>query len=386
MENISEELFEITELIAAEHVRPLTEAEQEALWRWRAASAHNERLYRRLAGAGEIRDDLTRIRHADSCKALEQMRMRISRNASRRRRALLAGIGAAAVVLVATGVLALRGPGVGALMQKEHAPQYPTLTMADGQVVRIDTLSGDLVAGDVTLAVSEGRLVVDTPSDVPSGEAPAGLHTIYTPRGTTLEVGLGDGTTVWLNAESSISFPPRFSGGERRVAVSGEIFFDVAHDANNPFIVETPGQQITVYGTRFNVNAYCEREVTTLVDGRVAVRAGDRELMLSPGQQSILSGTGGTFDKRVVDADQFTSWRDGYFVLEGQSLHSIMEAVGRWYDVEIVWRDPTLYHMEFRGRLPRLETLRKTLALLQLTREVGFSFDDGVVEVGKQTE
>ncbi|RLJ72011.1 FecR family protein [Pedobacter alluvionis] len=161
--------------------------------------------------------------------------------------------------------------------------------------------------------------------------------TLSTPKGGQYCVTLSDGTKVWLNAASSLSYPATFSGKERRVELVGEAYFEVHHNASLPFIVSTMGQQIRVLGTSFNVNAYQDenKTVTTLVNGRVQLsREGNNEApQLHPGEQSVLAGAG--FEIAEVDASLFVAWKDGQFRFKATPLTEVMRQVERWYNLDV---------------------------------------------------
>nr|WP_315418244.1 FecR domain-containing protein [uncultured Pedobacter sp.] len=161
--------------------------------------------------------------------------------------------------------------------------------------------------------------------------------TLTTPKGGQYCVTLSDGTKVWLNAASSLSYPATFSGKERRVELLGEAYFEVHHDASQPFIVSTRGQQIRVLGTSFNVNAYQDdnKTITTLVNGRVQLsRDGKNEApQLHPGEQSVLAGAG--FEIAEVDASLFVAWKDGQFRFKATPLTEVMRQIERWYNLDV---------------------------------------------------
>ena len=148
-------------------------------------------------------------------------------------------------------------------------------------------------------------------------------NTITTANGNQYQLILADGSKVWLNAASSIRFPASFTGNERRVEITGEVYFEVAKDAKKPFRVfisalpgEPDGAEIEVLGTHFNVNAYPEEPniKTTLIEGSVKIKKANAVQMLSPGQQASLTSIGITLEKNV-DVSQVVAWKDGYFLV-----------------------------------------------------------------------
>lgn len=205
-----------------------------------------------------------------------------------------------------------------------------TVTLPDGTVIELDEdKEGIVVSGD-TLVYSDGDKITATSPKVE-------YATLSTPRGGQYQLTLPDGSKVWLNAESSITYPTTFNGKQRIVKIRGEAYFDVAKDKTKPFIVESDAQQITVTGTQFNINTYTDEPVsaTTLVEGQVKIKDNNsgKSAVLAPGQQAV-SGEK-ELDIRTVDTNVYTAWKDGYFVFERTELSKILRQLSRWYDVEI---------------------------------------------------
>lgn len=161
---------------------------------------------------------------------------------------------------------------------------------------------------------------------------------LSTPRGKDCKVTLPDGTHVWLNADSKISFPEQFVGKERNVRVEGEAYFEVTKDAQHPFVVATDYFTTTVHGTVFNVNAYSAKTASvTLVSGSVAVKPiNGKEKTITPGQMAVCDAHGNT---HVSDVDVYplVQWKDGFFYFNNERLVDIMMELGRWYNVSIVF-------------------------------------------------
>lgn len=191
---------------------------------------------------------------------------------------------------------------------------------------------------------------------------------LVTPRGGEFKLTLVDGTRVWLNADSRLRYFATNTSSVRKVFLTGEAYFEVAHDSKRPFVVESGGQQIKVLGTRFNVSAYPDQHEikTTLVDGSVQLNDMTRadSVYLAPGQQSVFDVDGEShFDVNYVNTDRYTAWTSGVFVFEHASLHEIMNRLSRWYvfDFEIANR---LSNLHFSGEFPRYENLDKVLEVI----------------------
>ncbi|WP_370525701.1 FecR family protein [Olivibacter sp. SDN3] len=188
------------------------------------------------------------------------------------------------------------------------------------------------------------RLTYQDGSPLQGLDATAGWYTLHTPTGTQYQLILPDGTKVWMNAASSITYPKAFEGAERRVKIEGEAYLEVAKNPKLPFKVESEGQEIEVLGTSFNVKAYTNERITrtTLFDGAVNVKAlteeresGDAQL-LRPGYEAWL------LDAKVLlkaaDLNEAKAWRVGNFYFMETPFDDMIKQLQRWYGIEVIYR------------------------------------------------
>lgn len=211
------------------------------------------------------------------------------------------------------------------------------------------------LGGCVTLSVNDGKAVTVSDSCLSyrrKNTDKAALHTLSVPRGQTFRLELEDGTVVWLNAESKISYPNRFMEKERLVTVEGEAYFRVAKDALHPFVVRTGTLEMRTFGTEFNVRAYEGEDLhVTLIRGSVRVSEiiGKRKRTLTPGQDLAIDAESGYARVNTVDVREYTAWKDNLFCFRNKELLDIMKEMGRWYNVEIVFsnRKSMSYHFNF---------------------------------------
>jgi ferric-dicitrate binding protein FerR (iron transport regulator) len=262
------------------------------------------------------------------------------------------------------------------------------LTLADGSIVTLDSIQTGILAkqGDSRVVkLDSGLLAYNTLGN--QGGEPV-YNVIATPRGGQYQVQLPDGTRAWLNSTSSLRFPTSFSGKERTVILTGEGYFEVAKDPSRPFVVAVGAMKVTVLGTRFNIMAYGDEAVvkTSLVEGSVRVSSGDNGALLKPGQQAQLRAgdnnpVGGRI-KIIEDADmeEALAWKDGRFRFNETDIESIMRQVGRWYDVDIVYRGD-LSDVELSGSISRKEYIAQLLELLEATKRVRFVKEGGKIIV-----
>lgn len=173
--------------------------------------------------------------------------------------------------------------------------------------------------------------------DVAQKNAPNVIHTLSTPQGKDFRLILADGTKVWVNAESKLTYPRVFNGKERVVHLQGEAYFEVKKDKRHPFIVECGILKTQVLGTSFNVRSYMDdKPHVTLVEGRVNVTKNKQRILLHPGQDATFDNQGNLISKNV-DLESYICWKNGYFYFDDELLINIMIKIGRWYNMDVVF-------------------------------------------------
>lgn len=319
-------------------------------------------------------------------RAWEQVQRRMEERKGQRRLKryslmLQSAVSLAAAVLIACGVIYYTHVGrqkrvMAQIAQIKPEGQHAVLYLADGAsvdlglrdsiAVRTETGVEVEMTGENSLAYKPRKTQAPKREEVPEE-----YNTLVTPRGSEYSLTLADGTQVWLNAASRLRFFTSDRGRERRVWLEGEAYFEVAHDARRPFIVESGGQSIRVLGTRFNINSYeGDRAIyTTLVEGSVAIAplTGGDAVTLEPGQQAEYSRrNGGAIAVKAVDTSLATAWMNGTFIFAHASVTEIMENLSRWYSFEFEV-SPLLDGLRFSGQFPRCENLDKILSIIAST-------------------
>lgn len=244
-----------------------------------------------------------------------------------------------------------------------------TLTLADGTVISLDSAGNGVLShtGGVTIVKqASGRLVYHAPGRNTGGSDAASYNTLSTPKGGQYRVVLPDGTAAWINAASTLRYPSRFSGKERRVELNGEAYFEVTKDPVKPFIVQTSDMNVRVLGTHFNVMAYGEdhQHIATLLEGSVIVTRGSRQETLKPGQEARVSGGSDQVAVSDADVEEAIAWKDGLFQFEDVDLPTILAQVARWYDIRVVYAGQVPTDL-YRGKISRYVPLSKLLKILE---------------------
>lgn len=260
------------------------------------------------------------------------------------------------------------------------------LTLANGKRIILNaSVEGEIAeqSGISIKKTAEGQLIYtlsDAGTTASIGTA-AAFNTIETPKGGQYQINLPDGTRVWLNAASSLKYPVRFDGKERKVSLQGEGYFEVAKDKHKPFKVSSGGQELEVLGTHFNINSYADEpsSKTTLLEGAVRLSPhGGQDLVLIPGQQAVLAS--GRMKVGMVDPEEVMAWKNGNFVFNDEGLESIMRKISRWYDVELSYqRKPS--DLTFTGVVSRSKNISAVLNALDKTGKVHFKVEGKKVTV-----
>lgn len=374
----------IVELISKYLNDELDEGGMIQLEEWKAADGENRKLFERIISEKylfqEVKDSYKWEKHiwekVDESNRVVGMSWR--------------RLFVAAAVVLALGAGAyyyFNRAGNETIVKKQERPNSDiaapannraVITLDNGRKIYLDSIQNGVLFKEGNANVSkleDGKLVYDQ-NQAGSGQ-PVAYNTITNPRGSkVIDIRLEDGSHLWLNSESSIRFPISFTGNERKVEITGEVYFEVSEDKSSPFIVYKEGSdvEVQVLGTKFNVNFFDKAAKITLLEGSVKVakpNARQTEI-LRPG---MLAQVDDVEIKMVSnpDIEQVMAWKNGIFLMKNAELRSIMKDVERWYNVEAVYKAEI--KDGFSGDISRGESLSKLLKILELTGEVKFSIE-----------
>lgn len=268
------------------------------------------------------------------------------------------------------------------------------LTLSNGTRVVLDSAHNGVLANQgnsLVLKMNTGKLVYNLQNDAgksslrqKSVPMTIAYNTLTTPRGGEYQIRLPDGTNVWLNSASSLTFPVAFTGKERKVMLKGEAYFEVIGNKEHPFEVQTGDVTIEDLGTHFNVMAYPNEPAVkaTLLEGSVKIMKGNTTALLKPGQQAIVPDL--LTEKirvKAVDTGESVAWKNGYFSFNNTSIYEIMRQISRWYDVDVVYQDSL--HVFLNGSISRNVDASAVFRMLKFTGEINFIIDGKKVLVKK---
>lgn len=375
-------------LLVAGHIRgTLTDLQKDELDEWLTAGDSNMELFAELTDEQNIEAALTERRYYDNEKAIAKLKDKIlhEKPTARRTKGWVTYAVAAAVGIL-LGIFFIMKytnpvvPSVDSVTQADLLPgsDKAVLTVAGGKQITLDGAVTGTVYSDKGMQVSGTGAMLEYSGTASSPQ----WHILTTPRGGQYKLRLPDGSLVWLNAESSIRFPTVFMGNVRRVLVTGEAYFEVAKDPAKKFIVTAGHTATTVLGTHFNISAYGGDSLllVTLAEGKVSVTdtLSNKTLVLAPGEQVARHPNNFSLNK-TPDLDAVLAWKNGWFDFREAPIEQIMQQVGRWYNVEVVYKGKIDYH--FNAEIERSVTMSKLLQLLEKTGRVHFDIHDRTIIV-----
>jgi len=368
------EYRKITELISKEILGQLEESDRLILERWRKEAPENERLYQRLTASGNFERYLWQKKKIKTDYYWKQL----ERKMGGRRSFLVWHYGryaAAIAALIVIGWILIR-PVESPQQQKQVTENTKSEILPGGAkavLVLTDGSRVDLPEDKQAKMKVEGMEISNNQVKVKTSAAtPKGWNKIITPRGGEYNLVLADGTIVYINSETQLDFPVEFENDRRVVCLKGEAYFQVAQKSGCPFIVKTERMDVRVTGTEFNLKAYADESSvqTTLVKGKVEVKAGKETYPLRPSQQAVLNKESARMTIKEVDVTPYIAWKNGQFIFKADRLDDIMRTLQRWYDCEVVYEEEYLKEIVFAGRLKRTETIVPILDVIRSTRKI----------------
>ncbi len=378
----SKEREKIKKLILLFLTSNITEQETDELNNWRNKDAKNEEIFQRMTSWEHLGNSIKRFKRSDTLneKEWQLIRQRTVRNEKRFHIKSFLKYAAIIVFPLIIGVtLYITSRNIDSTTKRDkllasisyHGPKA-LLVLSDGSTVDLEKKS---TLSEETLnnlnAVRIGDTLKYGINNYGDSEK---INKIIIPRASDYNVILSDGTVVYLNSESELSYPEVFGKNIRKVSVKGQAFFKVSRDEKRPFIVEVNGMQIKVLGTSFCVNAFEDDEnvMTTLIEGKVKIISGNNSYDLIPGQQAILDVK--TKDIKIceVNVDLYTSWKDGRIVFERTSLKEIMNYLSRIYSINVIFNDKADEAIPFSINITKYNNFQQIVELMEKTNRVEF--------------
>lgn len=301
------------------------------------------------------------------------------------RRSLSRWYGYAAVLLLLLGFSTLLYhylPQDTALLVESTLPILPgnrqaVLTLSNGQEIPLGTARKQVKEKGAIIRHDTNNRLAYQAEDT---SMPATYNSIRIPRGGEYQVRLSDGTVVWLNAETTLTYPVVFAGNIRTLTLDGEAYFEVAPDTSRPFIVHTSKFDVRVTGTEFNVSTYPEEyETATLVKGGIILECNRRSHLLKPGEQFRLKGD--IQEVVPVEPAVATAWRNGIFYFKERRLESLLNELARWYNFDVIYLNPEVKDYHFTAWFKRSSTIQEVMEILEKTNKIKLNLQEKTLTV-----
>ena len=373
------------------HIQGMTDnAQEKELNEWRSVSPRHEELFQRMLSSEHVEKSISRFVKTEEEEERGWWQLQQKARSGRSVRKIKWFPYAAAIVLILSvgGVFYFSGDKeqTEILPIAKNEVQVPgsraVFILPDGRKLDLENevLRSDLAQSDSLLLVSARSLKY---RDIDSPDTTEIFHTLEIPRGGEYLLTLSDGTMIYLNSESTLSFPVKFQGKERKVYLTGEAYFKVAKNTEHPFVVTAGELEVLVTGTTFGVRAYKdEKDIqTTLESGQVTVRVEGKSVKLVPNKQVLFNKSTMGLEVRDVDVDLYLAWADGRLVYDNCPLEKILTDLGRWYNIDVFYSRDELRSYQFSLNMKKHEEFTQVLELIGKTGEVQFEIKDNTVIV-----
>lgn len=389
---------EIDRLLLAYKAGVIDNADRLKLELWADKSEENRALLSMLTDGSDVAEEMKTLYSYDKQRVWANIRREAVLSRRKRVFRMLIRSGVAAVLLLGMVWSADRVHDRylqrDALVSVIHpGSSAAVLQLSSGMKISLDNIEDrqcitEADKTEITVDSKSTKFASARNRQIPQGETAPLFNKVIVPKGGEYQLELSDGTKVWLNAQSEITFPTRFMGDTRTVELQGEAYFEVKSDSGHPFIVKTGQMSVRVLGTSFNIMTYGDEPTveTTLISGSLKVVKNEVETLLTPGMQARLDKTSNTMSTRAVYAEGYAAWAKKMFVFFNEPIGSICRKLSRWYDVEIDASSESLRGVCYSGMIGRAETFNSIAVLLSATDELVFRERDGkvIVEGKKQ--
>ncbi|MNJ91434.1 fec operon regulator FecR [compost metagenome] len=376
-----------SELIIKFLKNELSDKEKAEFELWLKAFPENKALVESFRNTEKVQQEVNYLNAVDVNNGWEELSKQIGQTPAKRLAwTKIIQYSAAAILIISVGIgvyiysAQFKSKGISEIAQVQDimpGSKKAVLELADGSVIDLSEANLQLAAKDDNAAIDikDGVLAFSANGKINNSD---GYNILRTPKAGEYKMMLPDGSLVWLNAASSLRFPTNFNKHERRVELTGEAYFEVAHNKAHPFIVSFNKTEVEVLGTHFNISSYQTYSKTTLIEGAIKVSEGTNQRLIKPGEQAFTYD--GHLTVRAVDTYKSTAWKEGVFYFKDDRIKDILDEVSRWYDVDIVYNgEPN--RKRYSGTIRRQATLSQVLEMLKTVSNTEYHLKDKTVTV-----
>ncbi|WP_372753093.1 FecR family protein [Labilibaculum sp.] len=386
--------IEISALLCKQRSGVISEKEQIVLDEWKNASLENEALFYQL-NSEAFMDEKEKIYNGiDSQQAWLKLQSKLQFNKVKKHQLFTGFLQYAALVfgiLLVLSVFIFRSENIQEqdsemiIEQVKPGGNKAVLVLSDGSRIDLEKKKDTLIEDHVLNR--DSKLIYDKNSKL-AERIKTHWHKLFVPVGGEYQLQLSDGTKVWMNSDSQLRYPDRFTGKNRVVFLSGEAYFKVSKDVQHRFVVKTNKLNVKVYGTEFNLMAYKDDQVVeaTLSEGSILVDVTNDfgqhiEHHLQPNMQCSYSIVNNNCRVIDVDARKYSGWKEGKLQFVDESLDEITRKLERWYNVKFFFQSERVKAIRYTGELKKFADFKLILNLLEIGTDVKFIVKNKVVIV-----
>lgn len=382
------ELQHIVYLIVKERLGIITSHEIEQLTTWRKKDSINQQRYDYLSNKTDIDTEIGKYSRIDvgigwnryKERYVDKKKIRLYRWSS---------IAAAVVILFLAGFWLSDSQRPSTLNMAEIHPgsSKAVLCLSDGSIRELTEVHDQEIPVSGVRIINTGKEInytnIDTAIKFVNNDL-SEYNILKIPQGGEYVLVLADGSRVWLNAQTTLRYPVRFQGNERRVFLEGEAYFEVARNTASPFIVETiDGVEVEVLGTAFNMRTYQDEGFveTVLEKGSVKMLRGEKSVFLVPGTKAVYQKAQEMITMEKVDTELYTAWRKGRYIFLNEPIENILQRLSRWYGMNVFFADERAKEVLFSGDVRKYDTILNLLEAMELSGGVHFIVKGNTITV-----
>lgn len=382
----SETIYQIIHSILADEA---TDEERRIFTEWLDASDANRAEYEKLKRLYQVTSHRNKNKTFNTEFAWQQVRKQTIAKKKTFRLPVWTRYAAMVAIIVFTGMIYFSKQPTSTIREVNMEEfSQPTLLLENGEKIALTEESFSMQKKDVVIKNDAKNKLVYEPQKEEEKITIQNNHLVI-PKGKTYQLLLSDGTRIWLNSETEITYPTRFVGNKREITLIGEAFFEVAKNKEKPFIVNANGMEVKVLGTSFNVSCYTADKTisTTLIEGSVSVKTENKKTVtITPSEQFTYNRDNAKTDIRIVNTELFTSWIDGKYIFKDATLEDIVKKLQRWYDFSVNYEDESLKYNHYSLIAERETNLDQLLEVISYTSNIKLERTNNIINIKKIKE
>lgn len=382
----SETIYQIIHSILADEA---TDEERRIFTEWLDASDANRAEYEKLKRLYQVTSHRNKNKTFNTEFAWQQVRKQTIAKKKTFRLPVWTRYAAMVAIIVFTGMIYFSKQPTSTIREVNMEEfSQPTLLLENGEKIALTEESFSMQKKDVVIKNDARNKLVYEPQKETQNKNVQNNHLVI-PKGKTYKLLLSDGTKIWLNSETEITYPTRFVGNKRVVNLIGEAFFEVAKNKEKPFIVNANGMEVKVLGTSFNISCYTTDKTfnTTLINGSVSVKTNNKEAQtIVPSEQLTYYKESEQTTIHTVNTELFTSWINGEYIFKDTTLEEIVKKLQRWYDFSVNYEDESLKHNRYSLTADRNTNLDHLLEVISYTSNVKLERINNIINIKKNKE